>query len=141
MDVIIAVRAATDEDLPTINVFAAAEGMGVIETDQDVYVAVNESDEIVGFIRLVFDGEGVCHVNPVVVYPTWRGFGVGRALTDLALAAHGELRLVSRGSSLAFYQSLGFEPIAWDLICEPIVAECDGCELMDECKPVPMRKQ
>lgn len=141
MDAAIALRVAVDEDLPAINAFALAEGMGDIERAHNVHVAINADGEIVGFIRLVFDGEGICHVNPVVVYPTWRGFGVGRILIDYALATYGEVRLVSRGSSLAFYQALGFEPIAWDLVFDPIAAECDACELRDECKPVPMGKR
>ncbi|MEG1397363.1 MAG: GNAT family N-acetyltransferase [Raoultibacter sp.] len=133
-------RAASDRDLPVLDSYAAAEGMGNIPCADHVCVAVNDSDEIVGFIRLVFDDAKVCHVNPVVVYPSWRGVGLGRALIDYAAQRFGEVRLVSRGSSLAFYEALGFTPLPWDEIKPEIVEECTECELRDECHPVPLSR-
>ncbi len=56
----------------------------------------------------------VAHVNPVVVNRDWRGYGVGRALMDDALARYGELRFVARGGAVAFYRALGYEEISWD---------------------------
>ena len=141
MDELITIRPAEADDRATIEAYAALEGMGPIESVENIRVAVNGDGDIVGFIRLVLDAQGVCHVNPVVVYSTWRGYGVGRALVEDALEEYGELRLVSRGSSLAFYRALGFEPVEWGSIHPPIAAECDGCELYDECGPVPVRKR
>lgn len=137
---LITVRPAQTDDLDVICFYANSEGMDDIPEPDDVYVALNQDDEIVGFIRLVFDDEGVCHVNPIVVYPSWRGFGVGRYLTEFALERYGELRLVSRGGSRAFYEALGFEPIDISLIYKDVAAECDECPLYEECKPCPMRK-
>lgn len=131
-------RAATSQDIPTLDAYAAAEGMGPIPDIEHVFVAQNTAKELIGFIRLAFDNAGVCHVNPVVVCSTWRGYGVGRALMDCAASRFGELRLVSRGSSRSFYEALGFTPLAWDAIKPEIAAECDGCELYDECGPTPM---
>lgn len=141
MEQLVTIRAAKDGDLTTIVAFAALEGMGEAETPENIFVAENGDGEVVGFIRLVFDGQGVCHVNPVVVYPTWRGLGVGRLLVDFAFEKYGELRLVSRGSSLGFYEKLGFEPIEWEKIHPPIAAECDECELFEECGPRPLCKK
>lgn len=141
MDDLVTIRQAVEGDLATVEAYAALEGMGPIESVGNVRVAVNDSGEIVGFIRLVLDEQGICHVNPVVVYSTWRGYGVGRVLIDDALEDYGELRLVSRGTSLAFYRALGFEEIGWDAIHPPIAAECDGCELYGECGPTPMVKR
>lgn len=141
MDDLVTIRDAEDGDLATLTAYSSLEGMGPIDAAENVRVAVSDDGDIVGFIRLVQSDEGIWHVNPVVVYSTWRGFGVGRLLMDQALADAGELRLVSRGSSLAFYQSLGFEPIDWEAIHAPIVAECEECDLFDECGPVPMAKK
>ncbi|MDR0513652.1 MAG: GNAT family N-acetyltransferase [Coriobacteriaceae bacterium] len=134
------IREAHGRDLAAVDALSLAEDMGHIGSLQDVQVAVNHEDQVVGFIRLVFDDKGVCHVSPVVVYPTWRRFGVGRALVEGALGRHGELRLVSRGSSLAFYQSLGFEETPWETILGTIAHDCDECPIIEECKPVPLRK-
>ncbi|MEG1097405.1 MAG: GNAT family N-acetyltransferase [Raoultibacter sp.] len=140
-DALFFLQPAKEEDLVVLDAFAAAEGMGSIPCVDCVFVAVSREDnEIVGFIRLVFNDAGICHVNPVVVYPSWRGCGVGCALMDYAAQHYGELRLVSRGSSLAFYEALGFAPTSWEAIKPEIVAECSQCELYDECNPVPMSK-
>ena len=53
--------------------------MDAIPSIEGVRVAVNEDDEVVGFVRVVTSKEGVAFVNPVVTYRTWQGFGVGRA--------------------------------------------------------------
>ncbi|WP_139653677.1 GNAT family N-acetyltransferase [Raoultibacter phocaeensis] len=141
MSELFTIRHAEPGDCATLTAYSSLEGMGPIEPGDTVRVAVSDDGDIVGFIRLVFDSAGVCHINPVVVYSTWRGFGVGRALVEGALGEFGELRLVSRGTSRAFYEALGFEAIPWDDIHPPIVEECDECELFDECSPLPMRKK
>ncbi len=133
-------RPARDDDMAYLNAYAYAEGMPDIPGIENVTVAVNEDDLPVGFIRLNYSDGGIAHVNPVVTYAPWRGSGVGRALMEDALSRCGELRLVSRGSSLAFYRALGFSDISWDMIKPEIAAECDGCELYDECLPTPVRR-
>lgn len=133
----ITLRAATAADLPTLDMFAAAEGMDAIPSAENVHVACNEAGEIVGFIRLVFSEEGTCHVSPVVVYPTWRGLNVGTVLMEFA-RSHGEVRLVARGTSKAFYEALGFAPLAWEQIHPPLAAACSTCEMCEECNPQPM---
>lgn len=142
VDELFVIRDAREDDRATLDAYCAAEGMDVLPSVDRVRVAVNEDDEVVGFIRIAIDrDEGIAFVNPVVTHETWRGFGVGRALMEEALAHHGELRLVSRGSSLAFYEALGYECISWDLIKMALVDDCDGCEMRKECGPVPLRKQ
>lgn len=132
------IRDAREDDLPFCTSYANAEGMSAIESAKNLRVAVNEDDEVVGFLRLAFSDEGVAHVNPVVTHPTWRGVGVGRALIMDALDRQGELRLVARGSSLGFYRKLGFDDLGWDGIYDKVAAECDECDLFDECAPVPL---
>lgn len=140
MSNLVTLRAAEERDVPYLNSYCYNEGMDNVPSLENVTVAVNSGDEPVGFIRLAFSEAGIAHVNPVVVHPTWRGYGVGRILVQDALDAHGELRLVSRGSSLAFYQAMGFECIDWDQIAPGVTDDCSGCELRAECQPQPMRK-
>ena len=92
-------RPATTKDLPAIDVVADPEGMGPMPSADHITVAVNADDEVVGFLRLQ-EADGLWHVNPVAVYPTWRRFGVGQALMGDALAKTGELGLVARGPSV-----------------------------------------
>lgn len=134
-------RDATEADLPTLNAYNWQEGMDALPSADNIRVAVNGDGEIVGYLRLAFSPEGVAHVNPVVTYPTWRGYGVGRALMDEALARHGELRFVARGASVGFYERLGYEEIPWEDVCLDVAEDCRICTLVDECKPLPMGKK
>lgn len=131
-------RAAQDADLDLLSAYAHAEGMDALPSIEGIIVAVNDNDEPVGFIRIVEEAGFPAHVNPVVVYPSWRGYGVGRALMDEARRVYGELRLVSRGSSQGFYDALGLAPCSWEDICPSVFDDCAGCEMFDECAPQPM---
>lgn len=135
------IRDACDEDLSTLNAYNYAEGMDALPSVENIRVAVNATGEIVGYLRLAFSPEGVAHVNPVVTYPTWRGYGVGRALMEEALERYGELRFVARGTSVGFYERLGYRAIPWDEVCLDVAEDCRGCTLVEECKPVPMGKK
>ncbi len=106
-DVPFTLRDARESDLAYLNAYAAAEGMDDLPSAENVRVAVNEDDVPVGFLRLQQGSNGAAHVNPVVSCATWRGWGVGRALMEEALASRGELRLVARAASVPFYRALG----------------------------------
>lgn len=139
METLFTLRPAREDDLPVLNAFNHAEGMDSLDSVDNVTVAVDGDGDPVGFIRVAIGSSGRAYVNPVVVNPFGRGHGVGRALMDDALAAHGELRLVSRGSSIGFYEALGYEACPWDEIDEGVSEDCAGCGWRDECGPLPMR--
>ncbi len=131
------IRPAEEADAPTLDAYAALEGMPPLGGVEHVYVAVSEeAGDIVGFIRLACD-EGKWHVNPVVTYSTWRGYGVGRGLIEFAENLYGSLRLVARGNSAEFYRKIGFEEASWDCIGETIASECLYCDMSEECGPIP----
>lgn len=132
-------RPARPSDKALLDSYTYAEGMDNIPDVEGVTVAVNAEDMPVGFIRIVQDAEGVAHIYPIVTYSAWRGYGVGRALVDDAVAHFGELRLVSRGSSRGFYEALGFEECDWSMISPGMSEDCPNCSWRDECDPCPMR--
>ncbi len=144
MEPLFTLRPARKDDLPTLGMFAALEGMDAIPSEEGVTVAESQAGDVVGFVRIVQgtapDGTAAAHVNPVVVYSSWRGYGVGRALVEDALVRYGELRLVSRGSSLGFYRSLGFREVPWDKIDLAVVDDCAGCGMREECGPCPVAR-
>jgi N-acetylglutamate synthase-like GNAT family acetyltransferase len=133
------IRDACDADKELIDYYAAVEGMDVIPGLDNVRVAVNADDVCIGFVRLNYNSQCVAHINPVVVYEPWRRYGVGRALVQEACNREGEIRLVARGSSYAFYKALGFKDCPWKEIEPGVSEECDGCALRSECNPVPMK--
>lgn len=135
------IRDAQENDLPVLNTYNYQEGMDAFPSIENIRVAVNSEGEIVGYLRLAFSPEGIAHVNPVVTYPTWRGYGVGRALMDEALERHGELRFVARGASVGFYEKLGYTTIPWEDVCLDVAEDCRVCTLVDECNPQPMGKK
>lgn len=131
-------RPAREEDVEIVNTYAYWEGMDNMPSMENITVAESSAGDVVGFLRVARGNNGVMHVNPVVVVSTWRGFGVGRALVEDALERFDELRLVSRGTSVGFYQALGFTPLTWDDIDKTEVDDCDNCCMIEECKPLPM---
>lgn len=131
-------RAATSKDMPAICAMALAEGMAPLDTWTKSTVAVNSQGEVVGFIQ-VESGEDVSYVYPIVVYPTWRRYGVGRMLIEDAHDRCGELRLVSRGSSVPFYESLGFVECGWDEVSDGVDEGCADCPDAHSCRPKPMK--
>ncbi len=132
-------RPAREKDKALLDSYCYAEGMDHLPDVERVTVAVDEEDAPVGFIRLVRGANGVDHVNPVVTYRLWRGYGVGRALIEDALREVPELRLVARGPSVPFYERLGFSACGWDEVDTSVTEECDGCPMIDECHPLPMK--
>ena len=134
------IRDARAGDLALLDAYAAAAGMDAMPGPERIRVAVAGDDTPVGFCRLQDDDQGIAYVNPIVVYETWRGFGVGRALIEDARAIAGELRLIARGESVGFYRALGFEDMPWEVADLAAASEdCDRCAWRAECHPVPMR--
>lgn len=141
MSTLFTLREAAEGDRELIDWYCYNEGMDFLPSLENVTVAVNADDQCVGFLRMAYDEAGTAYVNPVVTNPAWRGYGVGRALMEAALAQTGELRLVARGGSIAFYRALGYEEIPWDAVDLSVTENCDGCPLYDECHPLPMGKK
>lgn len=133
-------REARESDLPYLNLYNNAEGMDVLSSVERVTVAANSADEPVGYIRIATGSSGNAFVNPVVVHSSWRGYGVGKALMENALAEHGELRLVSRGASIPFYLALGYKECPWSEIDEGVSEDCANCSWREECGPLPMKR-
>ena len=134
-----ALRKAVDDDRPYLDAFCYSEGMANLDDLSDVTVAADLEDDPIGFIQIMEGGNGIAHVYPVVVNPEWRGLGVGKALVDDAYRRHGELRLVSRGSSVGFYRKIGFEECDWSMIDDECTEGCSDCPTKDACAPLPMR--
>lgn len=141
VDALFAIRAGREEDRFALDALCSREGMGEVPSIENVLVAVRPPRDIIGFIRIARDDKETAFVNPVITHEAWRGFGVGRALMEEALAHYGELRLVARGKSVGFYEALGFKPLAWEDVKMELVEDCDTCELRDECGPQPLVKR
>lgn len=122
-----------------LNSYCAAEGMDNLDGPENITVAVNAQDEPVGFIQIAYGPKNVAHIYPIVVHSSWRGHDVGRALVEDAASKHGELRLVSRGSSTGFYEKLGFTPCTWEEIDNELTEGCIDCPTKAECNPLPMK--
>lgn len=133
-------RPARESDRAYLDAYCYSEGMDNLPNLENVTVAANSADEPVGFIRIAIGNNGIAHVNPVVVHASWRGYHVGETLMEQEQQRYGELRLVARGASKGFYDRLGFEPCAWEEVDLTVTENCDGCTLVEECQPCPMKK-
>lgn len=130
------IRPAESHDLDTVAQLAQEADMGTLSDRGLTYVA-DQGGSVVGFIRLLED-EGLWYVNPVVVAEAHRHKGIGQALMLFAHKRYGELRFVARGSAVAFYRALGCREIPWDAIAPVVADDCDGCSLLENCRPLPM---
>ncbi len=139
MSNLVTIRPAILRDMQWVNLYAQFEGMDLMPSSDDIYVAINPNTEPVGFVRVAEGANGAAHVNPIVVCESWRGYGVGRELMQYASDKFGELRLVARGSAVPFYQALGFETCEWDDIDMSVTEDCDHCTDRDACQPIPMK--
>lgn len=133
------IRKAMEADYAAIALLLESEGMGVPAAYLDGYVAANDNDEPVGYIRVQETEQGP-HVAPVAVFSAWRGLGIGRALMDHELCRCGSLKLVAQGSSAPFYRALGYREISFSQISCQLEEDCGACEHASECGPVPFMK-
>lgn len=132
-------RAAKPEDKTWLDSYCYQEGMANLDDIDGITVAANSDDEPIGFIQIAIGNNEIAHVYPIVVHPLWRGYDVGRALIKDAHSRFGELRLVSRGSSIGFYEKLGFVACNWDEIDNEQTEGCIDCSMKAECGPLPMK--
>lgn len=131
------VREAAAADAAFIGRLAAEADMGELSDRGRTYVA-ERGGAPVGFIRLLED-KGMWYVNPVVVDATHRREGIGEVLMRYACDRFGELRFVARGYAVPFYEALGCENVPWEAIAPVVADDCDGCDLLPDCHPQPMR--
>jgi len=137
------VRTAREDDLLMIRVISDDVAMPRIESVEHTYVAVNDEDVPVGFIRIRLtktSNDEAAYVYPVAVARSWQGYDVGTALMTHALDIFGELRLVACTPSHGFYERLGFEKASWECIASEIARDCELCPEASTCIPQPFVK-
>lgn len=128
-------RPAQAHDEDAVRTLMAWGGMALATDWQTATVAVDDDDNVVGYLRVQLTDKGP-HVAPVAVVDGWQGRGVGRALMDEALKRHGYLKLVSRGEAAGFYRSIGCEEIDFDEISGELEEDCVHCPDREACQPV-----
>ncbi len=74
-------------------------------------------NELIGFIRVVGDGETIIYIQDLIVHSRFKRTGIGTKLVRMILEKYGHIRhkvLITDNSeeSLGFYKSLGFKDVA-----------------------------
>lgn len=130
---------ATDADMEKVNDLFESQKFPPAPSSKGVRMAVGESGDMLGALFVEVAHDGTDNVKTVVVSPECRRLGVGAALMEDALRTHPDLRLVSRGVSMGFYEAIGFKRCGWEDIDPQYRADCDSCEDYLTCYPVPFR--
>lgn len=75
----------------------------------EAIVAVNNSGHVIGYARIVSDGELVSYLAELVVDEDWRRCGIARALVDRCMKTvpTARLDLLSTQAALGFYVRIG----------------------------------
>jgi GNAT superfamily N-acetyltransferase len=130
---------ASDSDMKSVNNLFGSQKFPPAPSAEGVRIALDDGKRLLGAIYVEVAPDGTDNVKTVVVDSECRGHGVGAALMEDALRTHPDLRLVSRGVSVGFYEALGFKRCTWDDIDPQYKADCDSCEDFPTCFPVPFR--
>ena len=78
--------------------------------------AYYDSDQLVGFIRCIGDGQTIIYVQDILIHPDYQRKKIGSALLDLALETFISVRqfvLITEDSKVTidFYQSMGLKTL------------------------------
>ena len=145
MDPVVTTRKVWESDLPALKLLYAEEGMP-LPAKKDLLcgiAAANDAGELVGFIRILTIDDDLSaeangnYVYPIIVFKSWQGCGVGRALMQAAHEKCGELKLVACKSSQEFYPKCGLVPLDWDEVAQVIAFDCECCPDKPTCYPKP----
>lgn len=101
------------------------------------FLVATLDEHLVGAARLEWEADKP-YIRPLVVESKWHGNGIGRLLIQSLLKHSPTLNVVARGQAAAFYQRLGFRPIAWEQVPARYQSECESCPEQDACNPTPM---
>jgi N-acetylglutamate synthase-like GNAT family acetyltransferase len=107
------------------------------DTSPAEFLIAEESTKLLGAARLERIGADV-FLRSVAVDPAYHGRGIGSRLVRELIKDQEQVKVVARGYSAAFYSSLGFQPVKWNVIHPDIVKECEECSDFQSCQPVPM---
>lgn len=99
------------------------EGEDRVEVLEDIvrgaacFAGAYAGAELVGMGRVLSDGVSDAYIQDVVVLPEWRGRGVGSAIVSFLRdwcvgRGLGWIGLIATPGSTAFYERLGFAPLA-----------------------------
>jgi GNAT superfamily N-acetyltransferase len=135
VDELFHIRSVSEIDYPYIVTLLTEEGLGIPLQWREGTAAVNDDDELVGYIYIQRTAVG-SHVAPIAVFSGWRGRGVGQALIQFELERNKTLKLVARGDSVGFYRALEFSEISFCEISDELEEDCNVCMYREECGPV-----
>ncbi|MGT2784787.1 GNAT family N-acetyltransferase [Streptococcus merionis] len=77
-----------------------------------------DKDQLIGFIRIVGDGQHIVLIQDLLVHPDYQKRGIGTELLKIMWNRYAHVRMFQLNTDLhdvkanAFYQSLGMVPIA-----------------------------
>ena len=111
--------------------------MGGEDLPPEQFLVAEEEGKLASAVMLQRLGPDV-YLRAMAVHRAWQGRGLGSQLVKALVAGLDQVKLVARGSAAPFYQKLGFQPAAWDVIDASLRLECGDCPLLVDCKPVPM---
>ena len=103
------------------------------------FIVAEVNCRLLGAARLEWAGTGDAFLRPIVVATEARGTGLGRALLERLFAVCGSISVIARGDAVPFYRRLGFTAMDWSSVPSEYRDECESCNDLAQCRPMPMR--
>lgn len=110
------------------------------DVDPAEFVLAERNGRLVGAARLEWVGTDHAYLRPIVVAEEAQRTGIGRALLDTLSAQCPRISVIARGDAVLFYRRLGFAATDWSSVPASYREECESCDDLAQCRPMPMRR-
>ena len=109
------------------------------DIDPSDFMVAELKGRLLSAARLTWVGKGDAFLRPIVVAEKAQRMGFGRALVESFFGMSSSISVIARRDAVPFYERLGFTAADWSSVPGEYREECDCCDAMVQCQPLPMK--
>ena len=135
----VSIRQGQPSDARSLARLLASQRMAT-DVDPAEFVVAEEKGRLLGAARLEWVGTDDAYLRPIAVTKEAQRTGLGSALLEKLCARCSSISVIARGDAVPFYKRSGFTATDWSSVREEYRDECESCDDLAQCQPVPMRR-